>query len=48
MKIAQAIFIKVRGTYEREYVDIVNNLAVLSLEVRLKMIRCFLYSLQMN
>lgn len=35
MKTAQEIFSKIHGTYEREYVDIVNNLAVLSLEVRL-------------
>lgn len=34
MKIAQEIFVQCRGRYEREYVDIVNNLAVLSLQVR--------------
>lgn len=36
MEIAQAVFVKVSGKNEREYVDIVNNLAVLSLQVRLK------------
>lgn len=34
MKIAQEIFVKVRGELESEYVDILNNLAVLSLDVR--------------
>lgn len=35
LKVSQEIFIKVRGKYEREYVDIINDLAVLSLQVRL-------------
>ena len=34
MKIAQEIFSKVHKTYEREYVDIVNDLAVFAMQVR--------------
>lgn len=34
MKIAQEIFVKTRGAFEPEHVDILNNLAVLALEVR--------------
>lgn len=47
MKIAQEIFVKYRGTYEPEYVDILNNLAVLSLEVGYKMI-FFYFLIQCN
>lgn len=43
MKEAQQIFVKVRGKYEPEYVDIVNDLAVLSLQVRFGVFICVLF-----